>query len=101
VSHRRTAQGKLDYVTFPEGGEISPPALVLPDVHGPELLNALYVGKAVFEEAASIRQQYEAWRHERRGNEVGPVDAIAPAGFVGRNAPQVLDVDPNGDPLPF
>jgi len=107
VTQRRTAAGKLDYVSFPEGGEISPPALVLPDLHGPDLLNALYVGKALFEEAAAIRQQYEEWRHERRGNEpevlnAVPVHAVpVTAATNGRNEPQALTLDPNGDPLPF
>ena len=85
--------GKLKVVTFPEGGHITPPSLALPKGEGRDLLNALYAGRELIEEAGRLRDEYEAWRLQRRGNE--PVEEVAPlpVHHNGRNAPQALTAD--------
>lgn len=93
------AQGKTFYKVLDQGSVITPPALRLPaGLEGRDLLNGLYAGRAVIEEAGELREQYEAWRQEKRSPE--PADEVAPAPrHAGRNAPQEYDPAEFGAPL--
>lgn len=86
--------GKTDYVMLEQGSVITPPALRLPALEGRDLLNALYTGKALIEEAGALREQYEDWRRELRANQ----DADAAPVAAGRNAPQEYDPGEFGAP---
>lgn len=90
----RQKDGKTDYVTLDQGSVITPPALRLPaGKEGRDLLNLLYAGRAIIEEAGELREQYEAWRLEKRTPE--PAEEVAPPP-VGRNVPQPVGDDEFG-----
>lgn len=82
------AQGKTNFVKLAQGSVINSPALRLPSLEGKALLQACYAGKERIAEATALREQYDLWRQERRGDEAPTgVTQAAPAG---RNAPQEL-----------
>jgi len=88
----RLKDGKPEYVTLEQGAVITPPALRLPaGIEGRDLLNSLYAGRDVIEEAGALREEYEAWRQERRTAEH---DEVAPPPVAaGRNTPQAVTDD--------
>lgn len=97
IGGKLNAKGKTDFVKLTQGSVINPPDLRLPELAGRDLLNACYAGRATIEAAAALRDEYEAWRLERRTNDAEPEQPPAPVGD-GRNVPQPIDSD---DALPF
>lgn len=83
----RTRDGKIDYVQTEQGAIVTPPALRLPGLEGRDLLNALYAGRDVIEEAGRLQEEYAVWRQERRSADAPPPPDAAQA----RNTPQAYD----------
>lgn len=89
------ARGKTHFEKLAQGSVVNAPALRLPaDLEGRALLQAFYAGKETIAEVAMVKEQYAAWRLERRTNEEPePVAVATGRNGDGRNAPQELADD--------
>lgn len=100
IATKRDAKGGIAYEDTGYGSFVTPPALALPDAAGEALLDMLYPGDELVQQAAELWRQYEPWSRELRGNapaEATEGDGEAEAPAPARNVPQAL----TDDDLPY
>jgi hypothetical protein len=101
ISTKRTAKGDIAFEDTGFGSFVTPPALALPaDANGDGLLDILYPGDEMVQQAAEFWRQYEAWPRELRGNAPVEGETEAPTeepAAPPRNIPQAL----TDDDLPY
>jgi hypothetical protein len=100
ISTKRDGKGSIAYEDTGYGSFVTPPALALPsEAAGESLLDMLYPGDELVQQAAEIWRQHEAWSRELRGNAPAEPDADAApmTDETPRNVPQAL----TDDDLPY